>query len=122
MGGRGSSNPRGGGGSGKAGGSSGSGWRSDYNKAIAEEKKYSEKARAMDADVKAAKSAYYAAPTRSKAQKEEAARLEKRMNELTMQQQMLQYRAAQFGTFADNLLAEKAPGEYRRKKKVNNKR
>ena len=98
------------------------GWRADYNRAIAEEKRFSDQARAMDAEVKAAKSAYYAAPTRSKAQKEEAARLKQAMDSLTTQQQMLQYRAAQFGTFADNLLYEKAPGEYRRKKKVNGQR
>ena len=98
------------------------GWRADYNRAIAEEKRYSDQARAMDDAVKAAKSAYYAAPTRSKAQKAESARLEKEYNDLSMQQSMLRYRAAQYGTFADNLLSENAPGEYRRKKRVRNSR
>lgn len=98
------------------------GWRADYNRAVAEEKKYHDQARAMDDEVKAAKAAYYAAPTRSKAQKAEAERLKQRMDDLTTKQGLLQYRAAQFGTFADNLLHEKAPAEYRRKKRQRNTR
>ena len=122
MGGRGSSNPRGGGsgGSGKSGGATG--WRSDYNKAVAAEKEYQKQAESMDANVKAARAAYYAAPTRTKAQKAESERLEKEYNDLSMQQTMLRYRAAQMGTLADNLLSENAPGEYRRKKRVRNSR
>ena len=98
------------------------GWRADYNKAVAAEKEYMGQADVMDNAVKAAKSAYYAAPTRSKAQKAEAARLKQVMDDLSLQQSMLRYRAAQMGTLADNLLSENAPGEYRRKKRVRNSR
>ena len=83
-----------------------SGWREDYNRALEESERYRQRAEAMDAEVKAAKDAYYKAPTRSKAQKAEAARLENEMDRLTMEQSMLRYRAAQLSSFAENLRME----------------
>lgn len=94
---------------------SGQGWKEDYNRAREAEKQYEERAHAMDADVKAAKDAYYAAPQRSKAQKAEAERLRQEMNNIGMQQQMLLYRAAQAASFAENLRMENDPA-YRKKK------
>ena len=119
MGGRGQSNPQGGGGSGGSGGGNGksknAAWKSDYNRVVAEEEKYTSAANAMDAEVKAAKAAWLAAPTRSKAQKAEAARLEQRANELSMRQSMLRFRAAQMGTVADRMRMENDPA-YRRRR------
>ena len=95
-------------------------WKKDYDDAIALSEKYRERAEAMDAEVKAARDAYYSAPDRSKAQKAEKERLEKTFNDLNMQQMMLRYRAAQLSSFADNLLSEKDPRAWRRKGKVDN--
>ena len=94
---------------------SGNSWKSDYDKALKEAEKYHKQAQAMDAQVKAAKDAYYKAPTRSKAQKQEAERLEKIMNDLSMKQAMLQNRSAQLSTFADNLRS-KNDTRYRNKR------
>ena len=94
-----------------------SGWRADYEEALRKEKQYMDQAKAMEGELKAAKDAYYKAPTRSKAQKAEAERLEKIYNELSKKDMMLRYRAAQLATFADNLLYENAFNEWRRKNK-----
>ena len=100
---------------GAAAGKAASGWRKDYEDALRAEQEYMKKAEAMDAEVKAAQKAYYDAPQRSKAQKAEAEKLKQTMDELTRQQMMLKYRAAQLATFADNLLAKNSPAEHRRK-------
>ena len=104
-------------GAGKANGKGGavSGWKKDYNDAMEQSEKLSKQAAEMDDKVKAAKTAYYNAPTRSKAQKAESSRLEEEMNRLTMEQSILRYRAAQISTFADRLRMENDT-RYRNKK------
>lgn len=93
-------------GAGNGNGQSNSGWKQDYNKAVSESERYRKQADSMNADVKAAKDAYNKAPTRTKAQKEESERLERKASELSHERDVLLYRAAQFATIAENIRME----------------